>query len=246
MCRAGPRCKTATGDGIEYIFGGVPIAFFNVALVTARSVSGPALASIGRAATAWAADKDVPWMFVVTHETLEAGVDATEVLSPCDLVPMMPLTGMLAQQVQRATSIPPGLKLTVPDDDDGCSAVLDVNALAYAMLLDAGKDLVGKRSFWKDHVPVLGLVKDTPACSAAVMMVEGHRYVALVATDPAQQRRGYGEAAMRHALQVAADRHGERPTFLHATEAGRPIYERMGYEPVSTHTVFMEKRFIGH
>jgi DNA-binding CsgD family transcriptional regulator len=43
----------------------------------------------------------------------------------------------------------------------------------------------------------------------------------MVATEPAHQRRGYAEAAMRHALEVAAGRHGERTSFLHATDAGR-------------------------
>ncbi len=52
---------------------------------------------------------------------------------------------------------------------------------------------------------------------------------------------------MRHALEVAARVHGERPTVLHATDAGRPIYQRMGYEAIATHTLFMEKRFLaGH
>jgi hypothetical protein len=52
---------------------------------------------------------------------------------------------------------------------------------------------------------------------------------------------------MRQALKNAARVHGETPTVLHATDAGRPIYERMGYESISTHTLFMEKRFLeGH
>ena len=49
---------------------------------------------------------------------------------------------------------------------------------------------------------------------------------------------------MRQALENAARVHGETPTVLHATDAGRPIYERMGYESISTHTLFMEKRFL--
>ena len=56
---------------------------------------------------------------------------------------------------------------------------------------------------------MLGRIGDTPACCAAVMMVDGYRYVALVATDPAHQRRGYAEAAMRTALDVAAREHGD-------------------------------------
>ena len=64
--------------------------------------------------------------------------------------------------------------------------------------------------------------------------------VALVATAPAQRRRGYAEAVMRRALEVAASTHGDCPTVLHATDAGRPIYARMGYAPISTHTLFMD------
>jgi hypothetical protein len=52
---------------------------------------------------------------------------------------------------------------------------------------------------------------------------------------------------MRRALAAAAAAHGPTPTVLHATAAGRPVYERMGYRTISNHTVFMEKRFLeGH
>ena len=79
------------------------------------------------------------------------------------------------------------------------------------------------------------------------MLSGGHRYVLLVATDPAHQKKGFAEAAMRHALERAAEKFGDRPSFLHATEAGRPIYARMGYETIATHTAFIEKRFLeGH
>ena len=66
----------------------------------------------------------------------------------------------------------------------------------------------------------------------------------MAATDPAQQRRGYAEAVMRHALDVARQRHGDVRSVLRATEAGRPIYERMGYARLASHLVFMEKRFL--
>jgi hypothetical protein len=51
----------------------------------------------------------------------------------------------------------------------------------------------------------------------------------------------------RHALDVAAATYGDAPTTLHATDAGRRIYERMGYQPIASHTAFIEKRFLeGH
>ena len=186
-------------------------------------------------------------MFIVTHEGLADGVDATQTLDAVGLAPMMPLTGMRATQVAPPASLPGGLQVEVPQDDGRCADVLNVNALAYGMDLEAGQSLMAKRSFWIDHVPVVGSIDGKAVCSTAVLMVDGYRYVALVATDPAYQRRGYADAVMRHALKVAEEVHGSHPTFLHATEAGRPVYERMGYEAIARHTIFLEKRFLeGH
>jgi GNAT superfamily N-acetyltransferase len=218
-----------------------------VAVVTGRELSAGALAAAGERACTWAAVRDVPWMLVTTNERLEDGTDAGAALERCGLAPAIPLTGMIATHLEPAMATPEGLELVVPDDEAGLSALLDVNGVAYAMDLAAGAQLVGGSSFWTGHVPAVGLVEGRPVACAAVLIVEGHRYVAMVATDPSWQRRGYGEAAMRHALEVAAERHGPLPTFLHATDAGRPLYERMGYRPVSTHMAFMERRFLeGH
>ena len=244
MCSGGAQQAAASEDGLEYIFSGLPIAFFNVVVLTGRELTAGDVASRGTAARAWAADKNVPWLFLVTHETLAPGTDAAAALDACEFGPMMPLTGMLATQLTPAARVPEALSLAVAHDDAACSALVDVNGLAYGMDLEAGKPRLGSHAFWKNQFPVLGVAEGKPVCSAAVMMLDGHRYVALVATDPAQQRRGYAEAAMRHALDVAAQAHGECPTVLHATEAGRPVYERMGYQPISTHTIFMEKQFL--
>jgi GNAT superfamily N-acetyltransferase len=221
----------------------VPISFFNLALLTGSGLSAEALRARGREACAWAAAQSVPWLFMVTHERLESGVDAAATLDACGLAVVMPMTGMLTGSVAAAPAIP-GLQLTVPPDDSGCATILDINSLAYGMDLEAGKATVGSRAFWKDQFPVVGAVDGKPVTSAAVLMVDGHRYVALVATDPGYQRRGFGDATMRRALENAAKAHGEKPTVLHATDAGRPVYERMGYKSISTHTLFMEKRFL--
>jgi len=247
MCFEAPGSTRHDDDGLQCIFSGVPVAFFNVGLVMDRSLSGAALEARGQQAVAFASGKDVPWLFIITSEALEPGVDAAAVLEAQGLAPIMTLTGMLADRVGPNSRTPDGLDLTRPPDEPSCSALLDVNSAAYAMDLGPAKSLMGQPEFWAPHFPVLGLAGGAPACTSAVMMVDGYRYVALVATDPAHQRRGYADAAMRQSLEDAARVHGEVPTFLHATDAGRPVYERMGYRAVSTHTVFLEKRFLeGH
>jgi GNAT superfamily N-acetyltransferase len=153
---------------------------------------------------------------------------------------------MRADRVAATARVPDGLQIAVAEDDASCADVFDINSAAYGADLDACKPTLGHRAFWRDHVLSLGRVGGKPASSAAVLDVDGYRYVALVATMPDAQRRGYGEAVMRHALDVAAATR-DRPTTLHATDAGRPIYERMGYKPIAAHTAFIEKRFLeGH
>ena len=80
------------------------------------------------------------------------------------------------------------------------------------MDLESAKGVMGQPAFWTGHVPSLGSVGGKPASCAAVLMVDGIRYVALVATAPPLQRKGYAEAAMRHALDVARERFGNAPS----------------------------------
>jgi ribosomal protein S18 acetylase RimI-like enzyme len=59
-----------------------------------------------------------------------------------------------------------------------------------------------------------------------------------VATLPGHQRRGYGEAVMRYALEDARREHGERRAILQSTPAGLRLYERMGFRTVTRVSVY--------
>ena len=243
LCSASPACIVESCSGVEHIFACVPIPFFNASIVTGRDHSAASLDGLGRSALEWAAPRGVPWLLVVTRETLQPGIDAAATLDRCGFAPLMALTGMVAEEV--ASSPPPaGLAVRTAASDADCVAIFDVNAAAYEMDFNAANPIWGRRAWWQNHSVSLGYIEDRAVSAAAVLMVEGYRYVALVATVPGQRRRGFADAAMRHALEESRRCNGDSPTFLHATEAGRPVYERMGYRPVSTHDIFIEKRFL--
>lgn len=67
MCAGAPG--NAMADGVRYTFSGIPIGFFNVALLTGRGISSDALQAHARDASSWASTHRVPWLFV-THERL--------------------------------------------------------------------------------------------------------------------------------------------------------------------------------
>jgi GNAT superfamily N-acetyltransferase len=247
FARSSASYATRQDDGAEYAFSGLPIPFFNVVVLTARSVSADALRGHARAGSVWATERSVPWFLVVTHDTLEDGVDAGAVLGDLGFTALVPLTGMRADRVAPLAHPPEGLQLTQPSDEAGCAELIGVNSAAYGVSLSAAIDSVGSPHFWKDHFAVVAKLDGKPVSTSAVLMIDGHHYVAFVATDPACQKRGYADAAMRHSLDLAVRAHGPAPTVLHATQAGRPVYERMGYEPISSHTMFIESRFLeGH
>ena len=56
----------------------------------------------------------------------------------------------------------------------------------------------------------------------------------MVATEPDYQKRGYAESVMRKAVHEGTKATGFTRAILQATEAGRPVYERIGLEVTST------------
>lgn len=61
-----------------------------------------------------------------------------------------------------------------------------------------------------------------------------------VATLPAAQRNGLGRAVVQRLLLDARER-GQRTASLQASPAGRPLYERLGFEPVGSLHLYEER-----
>lgn len=66
-------------------------------------------------------------------------------------------------------------------------------------------------------------------------------YIGLLAVLPAAQGRGIGRALMRHLL-AWLDARGTPVSLLDATDAGAPIYLRLGFEEVARTNVFQPAR----
>jgi GNAT superfamily N-acetyltransferase len=109
------------------------------------------------------------------------------------------------------------------------AAYADINSQAYGFPAEDGRDgLCGSRLWTSDIHAWLGLEHGVPVCAAATLPNDGRLFVALVATLPQAQRKGYGEAVTRMALYEGARGTGLTRATLHATEAGAPVYERIG------------------
>lgn len=119
--------------------------------------------------------------------------------------------------------------------EDQLTAYADLNSRAYGMPLEAGRDGLLGSALWKSRMyAYLGLENGVPVSAAATVETNGCLFLALVATAPEAQRKGYGEATVRKALFEGARATGLTRTVLHATPAGAPLYERIGYRKVAS------------
>lgn len=69
--------------------------------------------------------------------------------------------------------------------------------------------------------------------------VEGVSYIGWMATLPEYRGRGFAEALLRHMDAFMRPRYGVKETVLHATEMGRPVYERMGFRAVDEFAAYL-------
>lgn len=238
----GPAFESCRGGLVEISWGGVPVVFFNLA-VTARTPSSAAEFEASVADTcAWATERGAPWLFAVCHETLGGLLPAAgAVMERFGLAPMMTLTGMAADELAPPAHPLPAGRYRTEAEPQTADLMLRLNEAAYQMPLGEPGSLAMEQPGWwgspRNMVSVLE-VDGQPVSCAGVVGVGGVRYVALVATHPDHRRRGYADAAMRDVLARSLAAGVGPRTYLHATEAGRPVYERMGYTATAEYTVY--------
>ncbi|WP_199443101.1 GNAT family N-acetyltransferase [Umezawaea beigongshangensis] len=145
-----------------------------------------------------------------------------------------PGTGMAADLLPVPDPVHPDLTFARVRTNEDLRAYADLNSRAYGFPLEAGRDGLLGSSLWTNEVHAyLGLRDGVPVTCASAVEAEGRLFVALVATDPRWQRRGYGEAVTRKALHEGGRATGLTRATLHATVAGAPVYPRIGFEPNS-------------
>ena len=67
--------------------------------------------------------------------------------------------------------------------------------------------------------------------TSACHLVGEYAQIFFVNTEPAWRRRGIGQAMTLEAVRAAASS-GVRRAFLHATDDGASVYDRLGFERV--------------
>jgi GNAT superfamily N-acetyltransferase len=179
---------------------------------------------------AFAAERGKPWMFTPADAWLPDG--GGNLLESLGFMETMRLTGMVATELT-----PPSRQVTADirqlSGSEGAVVMGRLNCAAYGMPLEWA-DETDWADFFGPDVFTYAMQEDgADVSTATVFVIEDCLNVVAVATLSEFQRKGYAEAVMRHALQQASRATGLTRTVLHASDVGRPLYERMGYRAVA-------------
>ena len=148
------------------------------------------------------------------------------------------LPGMIAEEVRPPARALPSIDVRRVCEGSTKDAFCEIGSMCFHVPLSWFREVFGSDSVWERFAAYVGYAEGEPVSTAAVVIGGGAVGVYNVATLPGHQRRGYGEAVMRHAIAYARREHGVRRTILQSTPAGLRLYERMGFRTVTRVSVY--------
>lgn len=214
---------------------GVAWPICNLTFLTGPVADEAALASRARAAVDFARDRGHGWLLFCCRDFLPDSLrqPAPDVLIQEGLTLRGGVTGMVTERLLPPRRELPDLDFQRVGEPESRQDFADVNALAYKVPIEWGRQALDVADFYDESTfAYVAYHEGEPASTAEVIVMGEVLYMALVATRPEMQRKGFAEATMRHALAEAKKETGLERTVLQASGAGLHLYEEMGYRKV--------------
>lgn len=236
--RRSPHGRVVDLPGLRIVDAGQPWLFTNGAFLTEPVANAADLETIAGAAIDHFRASGHQWFLGGSVEWL--GPDAERVLTSLGLVHALDITGMAVDRLLPPIRPLPDVVVRRIEDGSARIALAELNAAAYQVPLEWGRLAIGHDSFWQEPLfGQLAYIDGQPVAGSFAIPIEGVLYVAFVATAAEYRSRGLAELVIRRCLEEAGRASGLERTVLHATEAGLPVYLRMGYRPVATFPLWL-------
>ncbi len=213
-------------DTLTLTASGLPMAFFNGAFA-ARPAARPTEAI--SAACSFFAEHAVPFLVWVRDGVddglLAAGREAG--LRDAGGPP-----GMVLPEIGEIPAPPAGLEIRLAGSSDVLRAHREVVAAGFGMPVEIAERLVADSLLACDDASIaVGYADGVPVTTALLARSGATAGIYNVATLPDRQGRGYGAAATWAVIAEGA-RRGCTHSVLQASDAGYPVYRRMGFVDV--------------
>lgn len=234
------EAQTEDRESLTVLWAHTLFPFWNVIFLSEKIHRAEQLRAAVEESAAIAATKKEVGIISVCSSLLEdaAAEQSDSILSAAGYSLAVPITGMTAEYPPIASTCPENLRIERVND---FKILTELNCHAYGVPLEAAGPSTLSEQFAQGAFIYLGYEADNPVCTAAVVVHQDVLYLALVATHANARGKGYGEAIVRYALQKAHESTGLSKSVLHATDMGKPIYERIGFRSVASFRWYMQK-----
>lgn len=197
----------------------------------------------------FAGKKKKPWVLNVCWQLLSNLEDSSlkSFFEKNSLSLIGEFTGMEAHRLNEPARPLPALDYRKVETKEDGDLYGEINAAAYGIPRELGTEALNSKAMWTQGstVGVVGFHQGVPAtCASTVRINSNDAYLAIVATRPGLQRKGFAEAAMRKSLESAFSGGKYDKAILHATPEGRPLYEKIGFKRVADFKVFLPNEFM--
>lgn len=231
-----PGVDLIDSSGLAVRWADSPFTFWNAIFLSEPVADAGQLDFRMSCAVAYMQGKNHGGLIWICEEYLEGAVreKLPIILTRERLEPALAATGMAGEIFPLRAPAHPSLQIERVSNESMLRDYADINCEAYGLPVEWGRSALVPELWIREGYSYLGYENGRAVSTASVLLNEGCLFLALVATRPDAQKKGYGEAVVRHALQRAHEATGLTRTILHATDLGRPLYRRLGYHDTST------------
>src|SRR5947209_5193700 len=244
VARSRPSGEVRELRGVSMASAGVTFQMFNAAFFSGPVATEPELTQRIMLPAVHFNARGLEWAFWVCEDWLEARVRKRSrlVFEKHGLRLSSTLPGMIADRILPPVKALPRIAIQRVCDSATRDAFCEIGSVCFHVPISWFKEVFDNDSVWQRFLGYVGYLDGEPVSTAAIVLGSGVTGVYNVATLPGHQRRGYGEAVMRHALADARRQsratHGMERVVLQSTPAGLNLYQRMGFRTVARVAVY--------
>ena len=226
--------------GVSIASASVTFQMFNAAFLSAPVATEAELAQRILLPSLYFNARGLEWAYWVCEDFLgsKAHRRSRQIFERHGLRHSVDLPGMLAECILPPIKRLPRMEVKRVGDRATWDAFCAIGSVCFHVPISWFCEVFDSAPVWERFAAYVGYVDQEPVSTAAVVIGGGVTGVYNVATLPAHQRRGYGEAVMRQALTDIQQQHGMGPVILQSTPAGFRLYERMGFRTVTRVAVY--------
>lgn len=222
-----PSPRFVDEDGVASCFSEVPNLFFNLWVQSRPATSEQEFRTLLATAAQRAGTSAYSTGGIIRDDWSPVGWE--DIAKEVGLAAMVPMISMETDRLREPRRAAADLNIRRVIDDGGARDLAMLNARAYGMPSELWECVAGMHFWPSDACAFVGYLGDVPVSCAAALPINGTVYIALVASAPDQQGKGYAETVMRRAVAEGQRTTGTTRTTLHASMMGHPLYRSMGY-----------------